>query len=247
MTKLSKQALLYQGKAKSLYQTNDPNYLIMEFRDDTTAFDGEKKAKLNRKGIVNNHFNAFIMQHLEQSHILTQLVEIAADNASVVKHLEMIKVECVVRNLAAGHLCSRLGIEEGRELNPPTFEFFLKDDALHDPMINDSLIRTFDWASDAEVNFMKIQSLRINTVLKALFSQAGLLLVDFKLEFGRYEGELILGDEFTPDGCRIWDATTRKKLDKDRFRKDLGGVVEAYEEVSQRLNIQIPSPIGEKA
>src|SRR5262249_46414676 len=159
-----------------------------------------------------------------------------------------------VRNIAAGHLCSRLGIEEGAALNPPTFEFFLKNDPLHDPMINDSLILTFDWAKPDEIDFMRKQSLKINEVLKPLFLQADLLLVDFKLEFGRhynaqYSGlsndqsnaQLILGDEFTPDGCRIWDIHTRRKLDKDRFRKDLGNVVEAYEEVAQRMKIPLPT------
>ncbi len=236
---IKKQNLCYVGKAKSLYETNDANYLIMEFRDDTTSLDGIKSAKLARKGQVNNHFNAFIMQKLESAGIQTQFVERLSENETLVKHLEMIRVESVVRNIAAGHLCSRLGIEEGLELTPPTFEFFLKNDPLHDPMVNDSLMITFDWAKQAEIDFMKQQSFKVNDVLKPLFLEAGLLLVDFKLEFGRYQGELVLGDEFTPDGCRIWDINTRKKLDKDRFRKDLGDVVEAYEEVAQRLGIAV--------
>jgi len=183
------------------------------------------------------------MQKLEAAGITTQFVELFSETESLVKHLEMIPVESVVRNIAAGHLCSRLGIEEGIALNPPTFEFFLKNDALHDPMINDSLIRTFNWATDDEINQMKAQSFHVNEVLKPLFLQAGLLLVDFKLEFGRCDGKIILGDEFTPDGCRIWDAKTRQKLDKDRFRKDLGGVIEAYEEVARRLNVELPASI----
>lgn len=243
MIALTKQALCYSGKAKSLYNTADPRYLIMEFRDDTTAFDGAKKAKLTHKGIINNYFNAFIMQKLEAEGIATQWVELFSDNESVVKNLEMIPVECVVRNIAAGHLCSRLGIEEGIDLNPPTFEFFLKNDALHDPIINEFLIKTFSWATDAEVAFMQEQTLKINALLRPVFSNAGLLLVDFKLEFGRYEGRLVLGDEFTPDGCRIWDAETRTKLDKDRFRRDLGGVIEAYEQVAHRLGVPLPASL----
>lgn len=236
---MKKKDLLYTGKAKSLYSTDNPHYLIMEFRDDTTAFDGIKHEKLARKGCVNNYFNAFIMQKLEAAGIATQFVSIYSDHETLVKHLEMIQVESVVRNYAAGHLCSRVGIEEGISLSPPTFEFFLKNDELHDPMINDSLIITFGWASPEEVELMKMQSLKVNEVLKPLFAQADLLLIDFKLEFGRLDGQLVLGDEFTPDGCRIWDAKTRKKLDKDRFRKDLGCVVEAYEEVAQRLAIPL--------
>lgn len=236
---LTKETLLYSGKAKSLYRSNDPDYLIMEFRDDTTAFDGLKKAQLSRKGMINNQFNAFIMQKLTAAGIHTQFVSLYSDTESVVKNLEMIRVESVVRNIAAGHLCSRLGIEEGIELNPPTFEFFLKNDELHDPMINDSLIITFGWASEEEIRKMKALSYQVNAILKPLFLEVGLLLVDFKLEFGRYQGEIVLGDEFSPDGCRIWDAQTRKKMDKDRFRKELGDVIEAYEEVAQRLGMTI--------
>ncbi|MFT3742014.1 MAG: phosphoribosylaminoimidazolesuccinocarboxamide synthase [Gammaproteobacteria bacterium] len=236
---MTKTELIYKGKAKSLYRTEDPTELIMEFRDDTSAFDGIKTAQLARKGKVNNHFNAFIMQKLEAAGINTQFKQVLSDNTSLVKHLKMIPVECVVRNIAAGHLCSRLGIPEGQELTPPTFEFFLKNDALHDPMINSSLIETFGWATPEEVAQLKQLTHQVNAVLHPLFFQAGLLLVDFKLEFGRYQGQLVLGDEFTPDGCRIWDSTTRRKLDKDRFRKDLGDVIEAYEEVAERLGVEI--------
>ena len=153
----------------------------------------------------------------------------------------MIPVECVVRNIAAGSLCRRIRVEAGLELNPSTFEFFLKNDALHDPMVNDSLIITFGWATQEEIDQMKVLALRVNDVLKALFASAGMILVDYKLEFGRYEGRIVLGDEFTPDGCRIWDAETKKVLDKDRFRRDMGDVVEAYEEVAQRLKIALPA------
>jgi phosphoribosylaminoimidazole-succinocarboxamide synthase len=234
---LEKKSLCYTGKAKSLYYTNNPGYLIMEFRDDTSAFDGIKKEKIARKGMINNRFNAFIMQKLQAAGIETQFESLFSDTESVVKHLDMIPVESVVRNIAAGHLCKRLGVEEGIDLNPPTFEFFLKNDELHDPMVNDSIIRSFNWATEEEIAVMKEQSFKVNEVLKALFLDAGLLLVDFKLEFGRIDGRVILGDEFSPDGCRIWDIETRRKLDKDRFRQDLGGVLEAYEEVGARLGV----------
>ncbi len=234
---MQKQAELYAGKAKSVYLTDDEDHLIIEFRDDTSAFDGEKMEKLARKGMVNNKFTAFIMEQLEQAGIKTHHVKLLSDNEALVKKLDMLPIECVVRNYSAGSLCRRLGVEEGLELNPPTFEFFLKNDALHDPMINDYHIRSFGWATDEEIEQMKTLTFQVNDVLKNLFADAGMLLVDYKLEFGRFKGELLLGDEFSPDGCRLWDSETRTKLDKDRFRQGLGGVIEAYEEVGQRLGI----------
>ena len=230
---------LYTGKAKSMYATDDADVLVMRCRDDTSAFDGEKKAQLARKGAVNNKFNAFIMGKLREAGVPIHFERLLSDNDSLVKRLDMIPVECVVRNLAAGSLCRRLGVKEGTELNPPTFEFFLKNDALHDPMINDSHIRAFGWASEDEIARMKALTFRVNEVLKKLFLDAGILLVDYKLEFGRFHGEVVLGDEFSPDGCRLWDATTREKLDKDRFRQDLGNVIEAYEEVARRLGVDL--------
>lgn len=230
---------LYAGKAKSVYLTDSPNLLIMHFRNDTSAFDGEKVAQLDRKGMVNNKFSAFIMQKLEEQGIKTHFEKLLTADESVVKRLDMVPVECVIRNIATGSLCKRLGIEDGIDLKPPVFEFFLKDDARHDPMINEYHIRAFGWATDDEVEFMKATTFKVNDILWELFSKHNMLLVDFKLEYGRYEGELLLGDEFTPDGCRIWDATTREKLDKDRFRRNLGGVVEAYEEVAHRIGVPL--------
>ena len=230
---------LYSGKAKSVFTTDDQDHLVLHFRDDTSAFDGEKTASLARKGMVNNKFNAFIMTKLEQAGIATHFEELLSDNQSLVKRLDMIPVECVVRNIAAGSICRRLGVKEGLDLNPPTFEFFLKNDELHDPMINDYHIRSFGWASEQEVASMKELTFKVNDVLKKLFSDAGLLLVDYKLEFGRFNGGVVLGDEFTPDGCRLWDAETREKLDKDRFRQNLGNVIEAYEEVARRLGVDL--------
>lgn len=234
------QQLIYSGKAKSLYTTENPDQVLCVFRDDTSAFDGQKVAQLARKGMVNNHVNAFIMQKLQEGGIPTHFVKISQENASIFKRLKMIPVECVVRNFAAGSLSRRLGIEMGTPLNPPTFEFFLKNDPLHDPMINESHILTFGWASAQDIEKMKFYAFEVNRVLKDLFQKAGLLLVDYKLEFGYYHNEIVLGDEFTPDGCRIWDAQTKKVLDKDRFRRDMGDVVEGYEEVAQRLGIHLP-------
>ena len=234
---MEKKAELCKGKAKSVYTTDDDDYLIIHFRNDTSAFDGEKIEQLDRKGMINNKFTAFIMDKLEEAGVKTHHVKLLSDEEAVVKKLEMLPIECVVRNISAGSLCKRLGVEEGKDLNPPTFEFFLKNDALHDPMINEFHIRSFGWATDDDIEQMKKLTFQVNDILKKLFADAGMLLVDYKLEFGRFKGELLLGDEFSPDGCRLWDVDTREKLDKDRFRQGLGGVIEAYEEVGQRLGI----------
>lgn len=236
---MQKQQELYRGKAKTVYTTEDENRLVLEFRNDTSAFDGQKIEQLARKGMVNNKFNHFIMGKLEAAGIPTQLEKLLSDNESLVKKLDMIPVECVVRNIAAGSICRRLGIEEGRELNPPTFEFFLKNDELHDPMVNEYHVQSFGWATQAQIDRMKELTFKVNDVLKAMFDAAGMLLVDYKLEFGVFQGDIVLGDEFTPDGCRLWDKATREKLDKDRFRQGLGGVVEAYEEVAHRLGVNL--------
>ena len=230
---------LYSGKAKSMHLTEDPGLLIMEFRDDTSAFDGEKIEQLDRKGMVNNLFNAFIMTNLENAGVDTHFDKLLSETESIVTNLDMIPVECVVRNIATGSLCKRLGIEDGLNLEPPTFEFFLKDDARHDPMINDYHIESFGWATPEEVALMKRNTFQVNDILGRMFADAGMILVDFKVEFGRCDGSLVLGDEFTPDGCRVWDAETRKKLDKDRFRHGLGSVIEAYEEVALRLGVNL--------
>ncbi|MGQ7243241.1 phosphoribosylaminoimidazolesuccinocarboxamide synthase [Salinicola sp. V024] len=234
---MQKRDLLYAGKAKSVYLSDDPQRLVLHFRDDTSAFDGKKKEALERKGLVNNKFNAFIMEKLQASGIPTHFEQLLSDTECVVKKMEMIPVECVVRNLAAGGLVRRLGVEEGIALNPPTFELFLKNDDKGDPMINESLAETFGWATPAQLSTMKSLTFQVNDVLKQLFLDGGMLLVDYKLEFGVFDGEIVLGDEFSPDGCRLWDAETREKLDKDRFRQGLGGVIEAYEEVGRRLGM----------
>ena len=237
---MEKRDELYRGKAKTVYYTDDSDKLILHFRNDTSAFDGEKIEQLERKGEVNNKFNHFIMTKLEEAGIATQVEALVSDTESLVKKLDMIPVECVVRNLSAGSLVRRLGVEEGKELNPPIFEFFLKNDALHDPMVNDYHILSFGWATEAQNAEMKALTFKVHSVLKALFDDAGMLLVDYKLEFGvDKDGNIVLGDEFTPDGCRLWDKETRKKMDKDRFRQGLGSVVETYIEVAERLGLSL--------
>ena len=237
---MEKRDELYRGKAKTVYYTDDSDKLILHFRNDTSAFDGEKIEQLDRKGEVNNKFNHFIMTKLEEAGVATQVEALISDTESLVKKLDMIPVECVVRNLSAGSLVRRLGVEEGQALNPPIFEFFLKNDALHDPMVNDYHILSFGWATQDQIAEMKALTFKVNNVLKALFDDAGMLLVDYKLEFGvDKDGNIVLGDEFTPDGCRLWDKETRKKMDKDRFRQGLGSVVETYIEVAERLGLSL--------
>ncbi|QJP08265.1 phosphoribosylaminoimidazolesuccinocarboxamide synthase [Pseudomonas multiresinivorans] len=236
---MEKREELYRGKAKSVYTTDDADRLVLLFRNDTSAFDGKRIEQLDRKGMVNNKFNAFIMQKLEAAGIPTQFDALLSDNEVLVKKLAMIPVECVVRNYAAGSLVRRLGVEEGLQLIPPTFELFLKNDALGDPFINESHVQAFGWATLEQLAEMKAYSFKVNEVLNKLFDDAGLLLVDFKLEFGLFHGKIVLGDEFSPDGCRLWDKETRKKMDKDRFRQGLGDVIEAYEEVAHRLGVPL--------
>ncbi len=236
---MEKKQELYSGKAKSVFATDDNDYVVLSFRDDTSAFDGEKVEQLSRKGEVNNKFNAYIMQYLADNGIPTHFEKLLNETESLVKNMKMIPVECVVRNVASGSLVRRLGVEDGLELNPPVFEFFLKNDALHDPMVNEYHIETFGWAKAEDVNKMKELTFKVNELLKKLFADAGMILVDYKLEFGLFKGEVYLGDEFSPDGCRLWDAETRKKLDKDRFRQGLGGVIEAYEEVARRIGVPL--------
>lgn len=236
---MQKQQLLYKGKAKSVYETQDPDYLILEFRDDTSAFNGERIEQLDRKGKVNNRFNAFIMQKLSEAGVETHFEKQLTETDVLVKRLSMIPVECVVRNYAAGSIVKRLGLEEGQALTPPTYELFYKDDKLGDPMVNESQAITLGWATQAQLDEMKKLTFKVNDVLSKLFDEGGLMLVDFKLEFGVFKDRIVLGDEFSPDGCRVWDKETKKKLDKDRFRQSLGDVIEGYEEVAQRIGVPL--------
>ncbi len=226
---------LYEGKAKKLFETESPDVLLMEFKDDATAFDGKKKAQFADKGRLNKALSLLLLRLLEREGIRTHLVEDRDETRMLVRHVEIIPIEVVVRNIAAGSLCRRTPLEEGTVLRQPMVEFFYKDDALGDPMITEEHIRELDLARPEEVMLLRSEALRINTVLRGFFDKAGMRLVDFKLEFGRLpDGSVVLADEITPDTCRLWDAETGRKLDKDRFRRDLGDVMEAYAEVLRR-------------
>ncbi len=232
---MQKGDFLYEGKAKKIYKTDDPNRLLVEFKDDATAFDGVKKDRLQDKGILNNRLSAIFFKLLEDSDIETHYIETLSEREMLVKALEIIPVEVIVRNIAAGSISKRLGIEEGVKLNKTVLEFSLKDDALHDPMINHYHIYALDLATAEEMAVIEKEALKINAILIPYMEQKGITLVDFKLEFGRHQGRVILGDEISPDTCRFWDSSSGEKLDKDRFRRDLGGVVDAYREVLRRL------------
>ena len=240
---MEKRQEVYRGKAKTVYATDDPNVLVMHYRDDVSAFDGVKLAQLAQKGETNNRINAFVMGKLAAAGVPTHFLRLVNERESVVKAMKMVPVECVVRNVCAGSMAKRYGIEEGRRLPEPIFEFFLKSDALHDPLCNDDHIRVLGWASAGEIAEMREITHRVNAILKPLFANAGIDLVDYKLEFGHPlddpKGALVLGDEFTPDGCRLWDAKTGEKLDKDRFRRDLGEVIEHYREVARRIGVPL--------
>ena len=211
-----------KGKAKSLFTTSNDDQLVMHFSDDTSAFDGKKKEALLGKGAVNNQFNAFIMEHLEKNGVETHHIQVLNNNDSLVYKLDMFPIECVIRNRASGSICRRLGTEDGLILENPLFEFFLKDDDLGDPLINDEHIISFGWANKDQIEKMKELTYKVNTVLKELFINSNLILVDFKVEFGVCsQGKILLADEFTPDGCRLWDHETMEKMDKDRFRQAL--------------------------
>ena len=228
-----------KGKAKSMFTTSNVNELIMEFRDDASAFDGKKRASLAGKGAVNNQFNAFIMNYLGENNIQHHLIDLLDNTHSLVHSLDMFPIECVIRNRATGSICKRLGTEDGLILERPLFEFFLKDDNLGDPLINRNHIVLFGWAKDDQLDQMIEISYKVNELLVKLFGNSGMILVDFKLEFGIANGKIMLGDEFTPDGCRLWDDQTLEKLDKDRFRQDLGDVIESYHMVAHRLGMKI--------
>lgn len=228
---------LYSGKAKTLYKTKNPDELIMLFRNDTSAFDGEKTASLSGKGKVNNYFNAHIMTLLASQDVPTGFIKILSEQESLVKNLTMLPVECVVRNYTAGSICRRYGIKPELELKTPLIEFFLKNDELHDPLINEQHIELFNWASGDEVEQIKLLALKTNKVLLNHFDSKGLILVDIKLEFGKHNGQLYLGDEFTPDGCRIWDKETKSVYDKDLFRKGIGDLVSGYKAAADKLGI----------
>ncbi|MGH7408867.1 MAG: phosphoribosylaminoimidazolesuccinocarboxamide synthase [Candidatus Methylomirabilales bacterium] len=232
---MERRAKLYEGKAKVLYETDDADLLIQYFKDDATAFNAAKRGTIVGKGVMNNRIAATLFAHVAEHGVPTHFVKVLSEREMLVKRLQIIKIEVVVRNLVAGSLAKRLGLPEGQDLAEPVLEFFYKDDALGDPLINDYHIRMLHLASGPEMEAIVDGAFRVNELLKEYFDKRGILLVDFKLEFGRYRGQILLGDEITPDGCRLWDRVTREKMDKDRFRRDLGRVEEAYAEVLRRV------------
>ncbi|MCG8343549.1 MAG: phosphoribosylaminoimidazolesuccinocarboxamide synthase [Chlorobiales bacterium] len=232
---MNKTKLLHEGKAKKVFLTENSDLVIQEFKDDATAFNNKKKGTISNKGVVNNAVSCKLFTYLEENGVPTHFVEKLSDRDMLCKYLEIIMVEVVVRNVAAGSLVKRYGFEEGVRLERPIIELYLKDDDLDDPLMNESHAVALGLATYEELDILKEQAARINTLMKSFFADRKLNLVDFKLEFGRHKGEIFLGDEISPDTCRFWDLDTGEKMDKDRFRFDLGGVEDAYSEVEKRV------------
>ena len=231
-----KKEQLYEGKAKKVYATEDPDLVIVSYKDDATALDGLKKGTIAGKGAINNRMSNYLMQLLEKEGIPTHFVEELNDRETVVKRVSIVPLEVIVRNVSAGHFAQRYGVPEGIVFDEPTFEFSYKNDDLHDPLLNDSHALALKLATKEEIDTIRAMALKVNEVLKAFFLGLNVRLVDFKLEFGRLsDGSLVLADEISPDTCRFWDATTGEKLDKDRFRRDLGGTEDAYNEMMRRV------------
>ena len=232
---MEKLALRYEGKAKKVYDTDQSEYFWVAYKDDATAFNGEKKGQIADKGEVNNQLSALFFEEIEKAGILTHYVRLLSDRDMLVRRLDMIPLEVVVRNIAAGSLAKRLGVEEGLVLSRPVVELYYKDDELGDPLVNESHVAAMGWANMEDTQEIQALGLKINELLRNILVKAGIELIDFKLEFGIADGKVYLGDEISPDTCRYWDIETREKLDKDRFRRDLGGVEEAYQEVFRRV------------
>ncbi len=233
---MKKLEMIYEGKAKKVYKTEDAKKYIVEYKDDATAFNGEKKGTIIGKGVVNNKMSAALFALLEKEGIPTHQIELLSDRESLVKAVKILPLEVIVRNVAAGSLAKRLGLEEGVLMKETVLEFSYKNDELGDPMINDYHIKAMEFATDEELSTVKEYALKVNEVLKKFFMEINIKLIDFKLEFGLYDNQVILADEISPDTCRLWDAETNKKLDKDRFRRDMGGVEEVYQEVLTRIS-----------
>jgi phosphoribosylaminoimidazole-succinocarboxamide synthase len=232
---MKKGKLIYEGKAKKLYQSDDPELLIQEFKDDATAFNARKKGTISGKGVCNNKISARLFEVLKQKGVETHFVRLLSDREMLVKRLQIIPIEVTVRNIVAGGMAERFGLKEGQKLNPPVLEYHYKSDKLGDPLVNDFHIRALELASVRELETIQRRSFEINNSLSSFLKERKLLLVDFKLEFGKAKGRILLGDEISPDTCRFWEAVTMKKMDKDRFRRDLGGVEEVYQEVLKRI------------
>ena len=227
---------LYEGKAKKVFATDDPNVVMVDYKDDATAFNGLKKGTIVGKGVINNRVTNFLMQMLEKNGIPTHYVKEISDRETLVKKVTIVPLEVIVRNIAAGSLSKRLGLPEGTKLGQTVIEYCYKDDELGDPMVNEYHIAAMNWVSKQNLDLIAKYALKVNELLSAFLKQSNIELIDFKLEFGiTNDGELVLADEISPDTCRFWDSTTHEKLDKDRFRRDLGGVEDAYQEILKRL------------
>jgi len=233
---MKKLDMIYEGKAKRVYKTDDSNAYIIEYKDDATAFNGEKKGTILQKGVINNKMSALLFKVLEERNIPTHFIELLNDREMIVKDVDILPIEVIVRNVAAGSLAKRLGLEEGTKMKNTVLEFCYKDDDLGDPMINEYHIEAIDLATPNQVEKVKNYAFKINETLTKYFGEKNIDLIDFKLEFGIHKGEVILADEISPDTCRLWDKNSKKKLDKDRFRRDLGNVEDAYKQVLVRLN-----------
>lgn len=233
---MEKKEKIYEGKAKILFATESPDLIIQYFKDEATAFDGKKRGIIENKGIYNNKISACIFKYLEENGIKTHLVKLLSDREMLVRKVQIIPVEVVMRNVVAGSLAKRFGVEEGESLREPVLEFYYKNDKLGDPMINEYHIKAFNLATPEEIEEIKKKAFHINQLLVEFFKKRGIILVDFKLEFGRDpSGKIILADEISPDGCRLWEEGTKEKLDKDRFRRDLGKIEESYMKVYERV------------
>ena len=233
---MKKTVQLYEGKAKKVFATENPDYVIVSYKDDATALDGLKKGTIGGKGAINNRMSNFLMQMLEKEGVPTHFVEELSDRETVVRKVTILPLEVIIRNISAGHFAQRYGVAEGIVFDEPTIEFSYKNDDLHDPLLNAYHAIALHLATREEIELVKSLAFRVNDLLKAYFKGIGVTLVDFKLEFGKTsDGKIVLADEISPDTCRFWDSTTHEKLDKDRFRRDLGGVEDAYQEIMRRL------------
>ncbi len=237
--KMQKCEQLYEGKAKKVFLTDEPDVLIVSYKDDATAFNGQKKGTIVGKGAINNRMTNYLFQKLGEEGVPNHFIQELNDRETAVRKVEIVPLEVIVRNVAAGSFSKRLGIPEGQELTEPTIEFSYKNDELGDPLINSYFAKALNLASSSEIETIKKYAFMINDVLKVEFLKAGLRLIDFKIEFGRFHGKIILADEISPDTCRLWDVESNEKMDKDRFRRDLGNVEEAYIEVAKRIGINI--------
>ena len=234
---MEKKELIYEGKAKKVYAMDDPDYCMVEYKDDATAFNGLKKGTIRGKGVVNNKMSNFMFKLLAEKGIETHFVEEISDRETIVKKVSIVPLEVIIRNKAAGSLAKKLGLEEGMELKCPILEFSYKNDELGDPMINNSQAIACGSATQEEIDVISDMAYKVNDYMKEFFAGVGVELIDFKLEFGKFHDKIILADEISPDTCRFWDIKTHEKLDKDRFRRDMGGVEEAYAEMMKRIGL----------